>query len=148
MRYYEDIEVGDVHEFGAYEVTEEEIVNFAEQYDPQPFHVDPEGAEESAFGELVASGWHTASICMRMLVDNHLNESASAGARGVRELKWLDPVRPGDVLSVRLEVLETEPASNPRIGNVVSKLTGIANGDREVIQWTADSMFERREAER
>lgn len=146
MRYWEDIDVGDVHEFGSHEVTETEITAFAEQYDPQPFHVDEELARESAFGGLVASGWHTGSLCMRMLVDNYLSESASAGARGIRELTWIEPVRPGDVLSCRLEVLETEPA-NERIGNVVNRLTGLVE-DEPVIEWTADSMFERRRTER
>jgi acyl dehydratase len=147
MRYFEDIDAGTVHEFGEYEVTSEEIVRFAEQYDPQPFHTDPEAARESAFGELVASGWHTASICMRLLVDHYLIETASAGARGVRDLRWLDPVRPGDVISCRLEVLETAPAGNPRIGYVTSRLTGTANDEREVIIWTSEGMFERRTPE-
>ena len=145
MRYFEDIEVGDVHEFGSYEVTREELLTFAEQYDPQPFHVDEEAAEESMFGGLIASGWHTASICMRLLVDNYLSESASAGARGIRELQWIRPVRPGDTLSCRLEVLETE-AANERTGNVVNRLTGLVDGE-PVIQWRADAMFERRSAE-
>jgi acyl dehydratase len=142
MRYFEDIEVGDVHEFGSYEVTKEELLEFAEQYDPQPFHVDEEQASESMFGGLIASGWHTASICMRLLVDHYLSESASAGARGVRELRWLAPVHPGDTISCRLEVLETE-AANERTGNVVNKLTGLVDGE-PVIEWTSDAIFERR----
>lgn len=144
MRYYEDIEAGDVHEFGSHEVTKAEILEFAEQYDPQPFHVDESAAEESMFGGLVASGWHTASLCMRMLVDHYLSESASEGARGVRELRWIQPLRPGDTLTCRLEVLETEPADD-RIGNVVSEMTGLVDGE-PVIEFTTDAMFGRREA--
>jgi len=145
MRYFEDIETGDSHDLGSHTFTESEITAFAREYDPQPFHVDPEAARDSAFGGLIASGWHTASVCMRLLVENYLNDSASAGARGVRELRWHAPVRPGDTVSCRVEVLETEPASNPRIGNVVNRLTGHVD-DRLVVEWTADAMFERRAA--
>lgn len=144
MRYVEDIQEGDVHEFGSYEVTRDEIVGFAERYDPQPFHVDEDAARESAFGELVASGWHTASMCMRLLVDNYLADTASAGARGIRDLRWIEPVRPGDTLTCRLEVLETDPTAGRRVGRVVNRLTGLVDGD-PVVTWTADAMIERRE---
>ncbi|MFB6191729.1 MAG: MaoC family dehydratase [Haloarculaceae archaeon] len=144
MRYFEDIEAGQSHDLGSHTFTEAGITAFAREYDPQPFHVDPEAARESSFGELIASGWHTASVCMRLLVENYLNDTASAGARGVRELRWHAPVRPGDTISCRVEVLETEPASNPHIGNVVNRLTGHVDGDLAV-EWTADAMFERRE---
>jgi acyl dehydratase len=146
VRYFKDMAVGESWEFGEYEVTREEILAFAEQYDPQPFHVDEAAAEASQFGGLIASGWHTASMCMRMLVDNHLSESASAGARGVRDLKWIAPVRPGDTLTCRLEVVDTEAGDGP-IGTVTSELTAFVDGD-PVIEWTADGMFEKREADR
>lgn len=147
MRYFEDIEAGDVHEFGSHTVTKAEIVDFAEQFDPQPFHLDEDAAADSIFGGLVASGWHTASLCMRLLVDGYMSEAASAGARGIRDLRWKQPVRPGDTLTCRLEVLETEPdAGNPDVGNVVTRLTGIVDGETEVIQWEADAMFYREEA--
>ena len=100
MQYSEDIEVGDTMEFGEYHVTKEEIIDFAERYDPQVFHTDEAAAKDSAFGELVASGWHTASMCMRMLVDGPLQERAGMGARGVDELRWKRPVRPGDTLYI------------------------------------------------
>ena len=145
MRYFEDMEVGEVREFGSYEVTREEVLEFAEAYDPQPFHVDEEAAAESQFGGLIASGWHTAAMCMRMLVDNHLSEAASAGARGVRQLEWLAPVRPGDTLTCRLEILETHPGSGP-VGTVTSEFTGFVDGER-VVRWEADAMFRKREAE-
>jgi acyl dehydratase len=144
VRYFEDIEVGDVVEFGSHTVTREEIVAFAEQFDPQPFHVDEAAAEASQFDGLIASGWHTASLCMRMLVDNYLSESASAGARGVEELRWLRPVRPGDTLTCRLEVVETAAGDRP-VGTVVSELTGLVDGE-PVVRWRADTMFEKREA--
>lgn len=142
VRYFEDIEAGDVHEFGSYQLTKDEILEFGEKYDPQPFHTDEAAAEVSMFGGLIASGWQTAGICMRLLVDNYLSESASAGARGVRDLRWLEPVRPGDTITCRLEVLETE-AANERTGNVVNRITGLVDGE-PVIEWKGDAIFERR----
>ncbi|WP_224449521.1 MaoC family dehydratase [Haloprofundus salilacus] len=112
--YFEDLTVGETTEFGKYEVTQEEIVEFAERYDPQFFHVDPEKAEETMYGGLIASGWHTASMTMRMLVDGFLSDAASLGAKGVDELRWYRPVRPGDVLTLRNEVLEKEVESDER----------------------------------
>ena len=80
MRYFEDFSVGDVYDLGTTSATQEEIIAFARQFDPQPFHVDPERAKESAFGSLVASGWHTVSLFMRLLVDNMLNDTVSMGS--------------------------------------------------------------------
>lgn len=143
--YFEDIEVGEVREFGQYDVTREEIMEFAEQYDPQPFHVDRKAAEESMFGGLVASGWHTASICMRILVENYLDTETSMGARGVDELRWHEPVRPGDTLSVRTEVIEKRPSGDPRRGHVNTRVEGV-NGDGEtVISYVALGMVARRD---
>ncbi|ADB62815.1 MaoC domain protein dehydratase (plasmid) [Haloterrigena turkmenica DSM 5511] len=119
MRYFEDIEVGTVESFGEYHVTKEEIVEFAERYDPQPFHIDEAAAEESAFGELVASGWHTAAMSMRLFVDNYLQECAGMGGCSADNLRWERPVRPDDTLSLRTEVLDTWPSENdPRRGYV------------------------------
>jgi acyl dehydratase len=106
---YEDVEVGATTTHGEYEVTREELLTFAEQYDPQPFHTDEAAAEESLFGGLVASGWHTAAVTMRLVVDGVLSESGAMGAVGVDELRWPNPVRPGDVLSVEVEILGKEP---------------------------------------
>ena len=145
MQYYEDIEVGDTHEFGEYHVTKDEILEFAERYDPQPFHTDEEAAAESAFGELVASGWHTASICMRLLVDGPLGEQAAMGARGIDELRWRKPVRPGDTLSIRTEVLDKYVSeSDPRRGYVDSRLEGLNQDGDVVISWISLGMIERR----
>ncbi|WP_246981882.1 MaoC family dehydratase [Halorientalis marina] len=107
--YFEDIDIGETRSFGDYHVTEAEVLEFAEQYDPQPFHTDEEAARESMFGGLVASGWHTAAMTMRMLVDNYLNESRALGAVGVDELRWSQPVRPDETLSVETEVVDKEP---------------------------------------
>jgi acyl dehydratase len=108
--YFEDFQPGQVFELGSHTVSEEEIVAFARQWDPQPFHVDPEAAKESVFGGLIASGWHTGAIWMRGYVDTLLGP-ASRGSPGLEEVRWLVPVRPGDTLSSRLTVLETTPSA-------------------------------------
>ena len=107
--YFEDLEAGQVVELGSHIVTEEEIVAFARQWDPQPFHVDPEAARASVFGGLIASGWHTGAMWMRGYVDTLLGPS-SQGSPGIEELRWLAPVRPGDMLAGRLTVLDTTPS--------------------------------------
>jgi acyl dehydratase len=110
--YFEQFEVGDTRTIGETTVSEADIVAFAEQFDPQPFHVDPEAAAASPFGGLVASGWHTASLTMRVLVDDFLSDAATHGALGIDELRWREPVRPGDTLLVSTEVVDTEPWSD------------------------------------
>lgn len=145
MRYFEDVTVGEVREFGEYHVTESEIVEFAEQYDPQPFHVDEEAASESAFGELVASGWHTAAMGMRMLVDNYLSECAGMGGRSADDLRWREPVRPGDTLSLRTEVVDKRPSeSDPRRGDVEHYVETRNQRDEVVLSYTVTGMIERR----
>ncbi|WP_440763282.1 MaoC family dehydratase [Natronorubrum sp. DTA7] len=114
-RYYEDLAVGDVYETGSYTVTKEEIVDFAEQFDPQPFHLDEEAAEESMFGELVASGLHTLCLSVRLFVTDFVQGEegvANMGGLGMDDLRWHEPVRPGDTLRVRAEVLETTPSES------------------------------------
>jgi acyl dehydratase len=128
-RYYEDIEVGDTDEYGGREVTKEEMVEFAEKYDPQPFHVDEEAAKETFFGGLVASGWFTASVVMRMTVEYRTGEWASTGALGVGDLRWHAPVHPGDTLSVRTEVIEKEPRDEK---------TGVVRHEKEVLNQDGD----------
>jgi acyl dehydratase len=108
--YFEDFQPGQTLELGSRTVTEEEIVSFARQWDPQPFHVDPDAARESVFGGLIASGWHTGAMWMRLYVDSLLGDAASLGSPGVEGLRWLAPVRPGDTLTGRLEVLEATPS--------------------------------------
>jgi acyl dehydratase len=133
MRQFDDFEVGQVFEFGPREVTEEEILRFAREYDPQPFHVDPEAAEESPFSGLIASGWHSVAMFMRMYVDTVLEGCATMGSPGVEELRWLVPVRPGDVLHGRVTVLKRSPSSiRPDRGTL--HLRGeLLNQDGEVV---------------
>ena len=113
-RYFDDFEPGQVYELGSKVVTADEIVAFARQFDPQPFHVDPEAAKDSVFGGLIASGWHTGAMWMRLYVDALLGGGSGQGSSGLEELRWLAPVRPGDTLSGRLTVLEvTSSESHP-----------------------------------
>ena len=118
-RYLEDLHVGDRFNSGPYEVTEADIINFAREFDPQPFHLDVERARQSIFGGLVASGWHTAAITMRLLVTCGLNLVGGAVGLGANELRWPRPVRPGDVLRLELEIVEVRPSrSKPDRGTV------------------------------
>ena len=121
--YFEDLAPGTVLEFGDAEMTAEAIIEFARQFDPQPFHLDPEAAKHSLFGGLCASGWHTASVMMRLWVDNYLSPEASLGSPGVeRQARWHRPVFPGDRLRCRIEILDATPSrSKPFMGTVRSK---------------------------
>lgn len=112
MLYFEDFEVGSRRELGSYLVTEEEILAFARQYDPQPFHIDKEAAAKSIYGGLISSGWMTCSIMMRLLVLSTTGKSASMGSPGVDEIRWLKPVYAGDTLTVVLNVLDTRPSQS------------------------------------
>lgn len=148
MDYFEDLSVGETATYGTYEFTAAGIIEFARQYDPQPFHTDPEAAADSAFGELVASGWHTASTCMRLYVDGILTDRAGMGARGVDELRWRRPVRPGDELRIETEILDKRTSeSDPRRGYVDERLEGFV-GDDVVISWVSLAMVERRDPDK
>jgi acyl dehydratase len=119
VKYFEDVQVGDVMRFGRYDVTREEIIEYARQFDPQPFHLDEEAAKASMFGGLIASGWHTGAMLMRMVADHMTREHATSGAMGFDDLMWLRPVRPGDVLTVESEIREKiESRSRPDRGTV------------------------------
>ena len=107
MIHYEDIEVGSRQSFGRYEVTRDEVVDYASKYDPQPFHLSDEAAAKTYFGRLSASGWHTCAMTMRMLVDNMSTvQQAGLGSPGIDNLRWIKPVYPGDVLRCETEVIE------------------------------------------
>jgi len=123
QRHFEDYPVGASATYGPIEVSADEIVEFARRYDPQDFHVDAERAAAGPFGGLVASGWHTASLMMRVLVDRYLSKSASLGSPGVDELRWLAPLRPGDRLWVRVHIVEARRSqSKPDRGLVRSAI--------------------------
>jgi acyl dehydratase len=126
--YWEDFVAGQVLDCGRKLVTAEEIKQFAAEFDPQPMHLDEEAARATPAGGLIASGWHTCSILMRMIADSFLLESASMGAPGVEEVRWLAPVRPGDELTARGTVLATRASrSRPELG-FVSMLYEVFNG--------------------
>ena len=106
MRFCEDYAPGSVEELGSVSVSEAEILEFARRYDPQDFHADPEKAAAGPFGGVIASGWHTASLMMKLLAARYLDPASSLGSPGIDELRWPSPVRPGDVLTVRVSILE------------------------------------------
>jgi acyl dehydratase len=123
-RWFEDVPIGRVLEYGSYTVTEEEIIEFAQQFDPQPFHIDPEAAKQSPYGGLIASGWHTCALWMKMSVPVMIGENnrAAVGSPGVLELRWIKPVRPGDTLHVRSTVIEkVDLKSRPDRGIIRSR---------------------------
>ena len=144
--YWEDFPAGTVREFGGLTLSQEEIVRFARQYDPQPFHVDEEAASRSVFGGLIASGWQTCALAMRMMCDAYLLDAASAGSPGVENIRWLLPVRPGDTLRVRLTVLEARVLqSKPHIGLVRNKWEVFNQKDEQVMLMEGYGMFLRRD---
>ena len=133
LRYFEDFHPGAVVELGSRRLDEAAIIAFAREYDPQPFHTDPQAAKSSVFGGLIASGWQTVGIYMRLMVDGCINETVSLGSPGVDEIRWLVPVRPGDTLKARFTVLEARPSrSKPDRGTVVS-LGEVTNQKGEVV---------------
>ena len=116
-RYFEDFHAGEVIEVGSVTVTQDQMIEFARKYDPQPFHTDPNAATFSIYGGLIASGWHTVSLFMNLIVSNLLVDSSSLGSPGVDELRWPLPVRPGDTLTGSMENLETRVSnSRPTMG--------------------------------
>ena len=118
-RYFEDYAEGAVFTVGTMRVSEAEIVDFARKYDPQPMHTDPEAAARGYFGGLIASGWHTGAMMMRLFADNFLSPASSVASPGLDELRWLKPVRPSDVLSLRVTILEARRSrSRPGLGLV------------------------------
>ncbi len=145
MRYWEDFKVGEVEQIGGKRVDQDEIIAFARQYDPQPFHVDEAAAKQSIYGGLIASGWHTCAMVMRMMCDAYMLQSASVGSPGIDNLKWLKPVRPGDTINARRTTLETRALkSKPDIG-IVNNLWEVFNQDGEmVMSMQGYGMFRRR----
>ena len=144
MIAFESFEPGQERSFGAYDVTEAEIIEFAGKYDPQFFHLDAEAAKHSLFGGLCASGWHTCAMTMAMLVKNMEKTGNSLGSPGVDELRWLKPVYPGETLSVRMLVIDTIPSkSRPEIGVVVQKVTVVNQDATPVMSFISKGMYAR-----
>jgi acyl dehydratase len=148
MRYFEDFQPGDVIPLGSCIVRREEIIAFARKFDPQPFHMDDEAAGNSIFGGIIASGWHTAAMCHRLLVEGLLKDTSSLGSPGLDELRWLRPVRPGDELSVRIEVLSLTPSrSKPDRGSIKTRLEALNQEGEVVMTEVATVLFSRRASE-
>ena len=133
QRFFEDYPVGEAAEFGDYPVSEEELLDFARRYDPQPFHVDAEAAGESIYGGLIGSGWMTASIAMRMMVDHYISPLASMGSPGIDELRWIKPVRPGDRLRMRVTVMASRPSQSKPDRGMVQFLQEVLNQNAETV---------------
>ena len=148
MHYWEDIEVGATSRFGRYEVTREEVVDFASKYDPQPFHLSDEAAAETYFGRLSASGWHTCAMMMRMIVENmKAQEQAGLGSPGVDELRWLKPVYPGDTLRAESVVIDKTPSrSRPDMGSFRGQTTVFNQHDEPVMTLKSIGLVRRRPA--
>jgi acyl dehydratase len=143
--YWEDFKVGDSAPIGERVVDKEEVIAFATAYDPQPFHIDEAAARESMFKGLIASGWHTVAMTMRMMCDSYLNRSASLGSPGVDNVRWLKPVRPGDTLKGRRVVLETRASqSRPEMGVVKMRWEISNQHDELVMTMEGFGMFQRR----
>lgn len=132
-RYFEDYIPGQVSEFGRIKVEEAEVIAFAQRFDPQLFHTDPEAAKQSVFGRLIASGWHTLCLMMRLIVDHYISPAASLGSPGVDEVRWTKPVYPGDVLSLRVTVLDAERSRSKPDRGLVRSYVEALNQNGEVV---------------
>jgi acyl dehydratase len=142
--HLDDLAPGQVHHLGRRTLGRDEIVAFARDWDPQPFHLD-EQAAASIYGGLIASGWHTVCVFMRLFVDGMLGRAAALGSPGIDELRWLKPVRPGDTLEGRLEILEVRPSrSKPDRGIVRLRSVMVNQDQEEVLSFIGNVMFRRR----
>lgn len=145
LRHFEDFRSGEIIDLGQRSVTRDEIVTFAAEFDPQPMHLDEAAGAKSLLGGLGASGWHTASLLMRQLVDGLLATSAGSGSPGIDRLSWLSPVRPGDVLRMSGEVLETRRSSSrPEIGIVRFRFNVVRDDGSRVLEMEGPLMFRSR----
>jgi len=131
--YFEDLPAGDVRESPPRTITREEMLAFARQYDPQPFHLDEDAARKTIYGGLIASGWLTVAVMMRLLWDTLLKDAVSLGSPGADEVRWLKPVRPGDTLRARFMVVEAIPSRSKPDRGVVKTLTEVRNQHGEVV---------------
>ena len=132
-RYFEDYIPGSVYEFGTTSLSEAEIVSFAKQYDPQSMHIDLEAAAQGPFQGLIASGWHTAAVMMRLYVDHYLSHVASLASPGIDELRWVRPVRPGDALRIRVAVKEANRSRSKPDRGMVRSFVEVINQRGEVV---------------
>ena len=133
MKYWEDFKLGERAELGRHTFTEEEIVAFGRQYDPQPFHMDADRAGGGPFGGLIASGWHTCAIGMRLMVESYINQTVSLGSPGIDSIRWLKPVRPGDTIAYSRVVLESRASATRKGVGLVKHRWEAINQRRELV---------------
>ena len=147
MQYFEDIEIGRTSKFGHYEVTREEVLDFARKFDPQSFHLDEEAAAKTHFGRLSASGWHTCAMTMAMMVENmQNNRQAGLGSPGIDNLRWKKPIFPGDTLRVETTVLEKRRSqSRPDMGIFKSQATVFNQNDEPVLEMVSNGLIQVRD---
>lgn len=144
--WWEDLAEGEVRDLGTVTPSADDIVAFAQQFDPQPFHLDPEAAKHSVFGALCASGWHTCALAMRLMVTNFLHQTSSLGSPGLDSLKWLRPVYPGDTLRLRHRILEKRPMNKrPDVGLVRTVWEMFNQHGQQVLHMEGYGMFRRRQ---
>lgn len=147
-RYLEDFQPGDSFQLGHYLFTREEMIEFATRFDPQPFHVDEEAAKQTIYGGIIASGWHTISALMRLMVDGVIKDSASLGSPGIDEIRFLRPVRPGDSITARGVVLEVVPSrSKPDRGHMITRYEVTNQRGELVLTMAGRGIYKRRPAE-
>lgn len=145
--HFEDFASGQVYDLGALTVTREEIIDFASEFDPQPFHLEEDAGKVSILGGLAASGWHTGSLVMRLLATNLLNKTTGRGSPGISKLQWKRPVFPGDTLTASAEILDTkELRSKPDLGIVMVRVTAANQQGTVVLLWENPILFAKREA--
>ena len=131
--HFEDFEIGQTFELGSRTLSKEEMLAFANDFDAQPFHVDEEAAKNSMYGGLIASGWHTASMVMRLMVEHYLSPKASLGSPGIDELRWLKPVYPGNQLHVRTTVLDCKRSRSKTDRGIIITLIEVLNQEKEMV---------------
>jgi len=146
QRYFEELEVGETVDCGSIEVTEDEMLEFAERYDPQPFHIDPAAAKESMYGDLIASGWLTAGLSARLLVKGYMNQNATLGGNGIDDLRWHRPVYAGDTLSVSVELVDKHAGDNPLFGHTTAEVTTVNQHGDPVLTMAGLGLVEKRDA--
>lgn len=133
FRYFEDFAVGEMIELGSRSISEQEIIDFGQQFDPQSFHVDRDAAKSSIFGGLIASGWHSCALLMRLMVDGMIKDSSSMGSPGIDEIRWIIPVRPGDTLTARYKVLEIKPSTSKPDRGVIFCECELENAQGQIV---------------
>jgi len=146
MKYWEDFQIGERAELGRHTFTEEEIVEFGRRYDPQPFHIDVESAKQGAFGGLIASGWQTCAIGMRLMVEGYIRQTVSLGSPGIDNIRWLKPVRPGDTIAYSRIVLESRASTTRKgVGLVKHRWEAVNQRGELVLTMEGWGMFGRKD---